>query len=157
MSETDHRFREAALAYLGYGLVYLAGGLYLISQGVGVAGGRTGGSTGSAMLRWGLVGLVPLILIPLLLWRPWSWLGGWASRRTFAWLVTLLLALRASKLVEVALRSETAAVAAPWGGQVTFRAGAIVFLAVTLTALGLVARAALSREAGAGSPESAGR
>ncbi len=157
MSETDHRFRQAAFAYLGYGLVYLAGGLYLISQGVGVAGARTGGARESAMLMWGLAGLVPLALIPLLLWRPWSWLGGWASRRTFAWLVAALLALRASKVAEVALRSETAAVAAPWGGEITFRAGAIVFLAVTVTALGLVARAALSREAGAGAPGPARR
>jgi predicted PurR-regulated permease PerM len=43
------------------------------------------------MVRWGLIGLVPLVVIPLLLWRPWSFLGGWISRRGFAGLVALLL------------------------------------------------------------------
>jgi hypothetical protein len=68
------RHRAAALAYLLYGAVYWVGGLYLLSQGVGVAGGRTGGGTGASMVTWGLLGLVPLLVIPLLLWWPWSWL-----------------------------------------------------------------------------------
>lgn len=135
-------FRAAACAYLVYGVVYLVGGLYLVSQGVGVAGGRSSGATGPAMLRWGLVGLVPLVVIPLLLSRPWSFLGGWVSRRTFAWLVAALLALRAFKVGEVAVRSAGASIPAPWGGVVTFQAGAVVFFVVTLAALIFVARAA---------------
>ena len=93
------------------------------------------------MATWGLVGLVPLVVIPLLLWWPWSWLGGWISRRSFAWLVALLLALRAWKVGEVAVRG-SATVAAPWGGEISFRLGAMVFLVVTAVALVLVARAA---------------
>ncbi|MGH7391680.1 MAG: hypothetical protein ACREM3_19815 [Candidatus Rokuibacteriota bacterium] len=134
-------FRIAACAYLVYGIVYLIGGLYLVSHGVGVAGGRTSGAIGPAMLRWGLIGAIPLIGIPLLLSRPWSRLGGWVSRRTFAWLVSLLLALRAFKVGEFALRGG-AGVPAPWGGEISFRAGATVFLVVTLMALGFVLRAA---------------
>jgi len=60
--------------------------------------------------------------------------------------VALLLALRAVKVGEVALRSG-ASVAAPGGGQITFQAGAVVFLLVTLTALAFVVRAALQRQA----------
>lgn len=134
-------YRAAALAYAIYGLVYLVGGLYLISQGVGVMGGRTSGATGQTMLRWGLVGLLPLIAIPWLLSRPWTWFGGLVSRRVFAWLVAILLAIRAFKVGEVALRGG-ASVAAPWGGQISFRAGAAVFLAFTLIALAFVVRAA---------------
>ena len=95
------------------------------------------------MLTWGLVGLVPLIGIPLLLWRRWSWLGGWVSRRSFAWLVVLLLALRAWKVGEVVVRGG-ATVSAPWGGEIGFQLGAVVFFAVTAVALVLVARAAWS-------------
>jgi hypothetical protein len=136
------RFRAAAVGYAVYGLVYWVGGLYLLSQGVGVAGGRTGGGTGTSMVTWGALGLVPLVAIPLLLWWPWSRLGGWVSRRSFAWLVALLLALRAWKVGEVALRGG-ASVAAPWGeGEMSFRAGAAVFLAVTVVALALMVRAA---------------
>lgn len=140
------RFRAAALGYLVYGAVYWVGGLYLLSQGVGVAGGRAGGATGASMLTWGLVGLVPLAAVPAILWWPWSWLGGWVSRRSFAWLVAALLALRAWKVSEVAVRGG-ATVAAPWGGEISFRAGAMVFAAVTVVALILVVRAASSRPA----------
>jgi hypothetical protein len=138
-------FRSAACAYFIYGLVYLAGGLYLIQHGVGVAGARTGASTASTLFVWGLVGLIPLVLIPLLLWRPWSWLGGWVSRRTFAWLVALLLAVRAYKVGGVVLRGG-GAVPAPWGGEISFQAGGIVFLFVTVVALAFMLRAARQRE-----------
>jgi hypothetical protein len=142
VSPAGDRYRVAALAYLAYGAVYLVGGLYLISQGVGVAGGRSGGAS---MLGWGSVGLIPLLLIPLLLWRPWSWLGGWVSRRTFAWLVAILLAVRAIKVGQVAVHGG-ASVPAPWGGVISFQVGAGVFLLVTLVALAFVVRAAWARE-----------
>ena len=135
------RFRAAAVGYAIYGLVYWVGGLYLLSQGVGVAGGRTGGGAGTSMVTWGAIGMVPLVAIPLLLWWPWSRFGGWISRRSFAWLVALLLALRAWKVGEVAWRGG-AAVAAPWGGEISFRAGAVPFLLVTVVALALMVRAA---------------
>jgi hypothetical protein len=138
-------YRAAARAYVVYGLVYLAGGLYLLSQGVGVMGGPASGETGRTMLRWGLIGLIPLVVIPWLLSRRWSWLGGLVSRRTFAWLIALLLALRAYKVGHVALRGG-ASVPAPWGGEVSFQAGALVFLPVTLIALAFVLRAAAARD-----------
>ncbi|HMH50861.1 MAG TPA: hypothetical protein VK548_11560 [Candidatus Acidoferrum sp.] len=138
-------YRAAARAYFVYGIVYLVGGLYLIAQGVGVMGGSTGGATTRTMLRWGLIGLIPLLVIPWLLARPWSWLSGVVSRRTFAWIVALLLALRAFKVGEIALRG-SASVAAPWGGEISFQRGAAAFLVVTLIALAFVLRAAIRRE-----------
>jgi len=134
-------YRAAALAYAIYGLVYLVGGLYLISQGVGVMGAPTSGATTRTMLRWGLVGLIPLVAIPWLLSRPWTWFGGLVSRPVFAWLVAGLLAIRAFKVGEIALRGG-ASVAAPWGGPISFQAGAVVFLAFTVIALAFVVRAA---------------
>ena len=136
-------FHAAAFAYLGYGVVYWVGGLYLISQGVGVAGGQTRGATGASMVTWGMLGLIPLLVVPLLLGRPWSWWGGWVSRRTFAWLVAGLLAVRAVKVGSVVVRGG-AAVAAPWGGEITFQAGAALFFVVTVAALLFIVRAALS-------------
>jgi hypothetical protein len=141
-------FRAAARAYVVYGIVYLVGGLYLIDHGVGVMGAPTTAATMRTMARWGLIGLIPLIGVPWLLTRRWSWLGGWISRRTFAWLLALLLAIRAVKVGAVALHGG-ASVAAPWGGQITFRMGAVVFLVVTLTALAFVTRAALRADGGA--------
>src|SRR5439155_3036611 len=138
------RFRAAALAYFVYGVVYLVGGLYLIYRGVGVMGAPTSGATAATLARWGLIGLIPLIVIPWFLGRRWSWMRGWVSRRTFAVLVAVLLAIRAFKVGAAAVHPG-ARVAAPWGGEITFQAGAVIFLVVTLMALVFVARAAASR------------
>ena len=143
MSTLDARYRAAAGAYFVYGIVYLAGGLYLISQGVGMAGARTEVGTTEAMVRWGVVGLVPLVVIPLLLWRRWSLLGDWIARRGFAAIIALFLIARSYKVGEVAAR-DGRAVPAPWGGDVGFQAGALVFLAFTLAALAFLLRAILT-------------
>lgn len=135
-------YRAAARAYVVYGVVYLVGGLYLLHHGVGVMGAPTGEATTRAMVRWGAIGLIPLVIVPWLLTRRWSWMGGWVSRRTFAFLLAALLVIRVVKVGQVALRGG-ASVAAPWGGDITFQAGAVVFLVVTLVALALVLRAAL--------------
>jgi hypothetical protein len=131
----------AAYAYLAYGIVYWVGGMWLLSQGIGVMGGRGSDGTTASMMRWGLIGALPLIAIPLLLARRWSWLGGVVSRRTFAALVALLLALRTWKVAGVALDGGGTSVAAPWGGEMSFQAGAAIFLVMTLLALVAVARA----------------
>jgi len=145
----QRRFRTAAYVYLVYGIVYWVGGMWLLSQGVGVMGGRTGGTATASLVRWGLIGAIPLILIPLLLSRRWSWLrgAGGTCRRVFAALLVLLLAFRAWKVAGVAMHGGGAAIAAPWGGSITFQAGAAVFLVVTLAALVAVATAAITRDA----------
>jgi hypothetical protein len=147
VSRVDARYRGAAGAYLAYGIVYLVGGLYLISQGVGVAGARIEAATTEAMVRWGLIGLIPLVTIPMLLWRPWSFLGGWISRRGFAGLVALFLMARAYYVGDVAVRGG-GAVPAPWGGDISFAAGAVVFLGFTLAALAFLLRAILTPHRG---------
>jgi len=134
-------FRSAARAYFVYGVVLLVGGLYLVYHGVGVMGGQTGGATTREMLRWGLVGLIPLTAVPWLLAHRWSWLRGWISRRTFAGLVAIFVTIRAFKVAVVAIRGG-ASVPAPWGGEISYQLGAAVFLPVILAALVFVARAA---------------
>src|SRR5262245_15190907 len=144
----EGRFRTAARTYFAYALVYEIGGVYLVSQGVGVP--ASAGARGRFIytLFWAVVGLVPLLGVPYLLRRPRAWFERWLlSRRDFARILALFMAYRAFKVAHVALRAETASVAAPWGGALTFRAGALVFLVVTVLALVLVARAAWHAEA----------
>jgi uncharacterized protein involved in cysteine biosynthesis len=88
-------------------------------------------------------------VVPLLLVRRRDWFERWIlSRRDFARFLVFFMVLRVLVVLRTVLRSETAAVAAPWGGLVSYRAGGTVFILVTLIALVLVARAAWTREAG---------
>ncbi len=135
-------FRLAARAYLAYGVVYWIGGVYLAWHGVGVRGGRMM----QAGVVWIVLGLVFVVGIPYLLAQRRAWFERWVlSRRDFARVLSLLMAFRAFEVLKVALRPETATVAAPWGGVVSFKLGAAVFVVVTVAALVLVARAAWGR------------
>jgi hypothetical protein len=138
------RFPLAARAYLVYGIVYWLGGVYLATQGVGVRGGRAM----QAGVVWIVLGLVLVVAVPYLLAGRRAWFERWIlSRRDFARVLTAFMALRAWHVLRVVLRPETASVAAPWGGEVTFRVGALVFLLVTVAALVAIARAAWAKEA----------
>jgi hypothetical protein len=138
------RYRLAARAYLIYGVIYWLGGVYLASQGVGVRGGRMM----QAGVAWIVLGLVFVVLVPYLLSRPRPWFERWLlTRRDFARILTVFMVVRVWHVARVAVRPETASVAAPWGGDVTFRLGATVFLIVTVVALVLIGRAAWAREA----------
>ena len=135
-------FRLAARAYLAYGIVYWIGGVYLAWHGVGVRGGRMM----QAGVVWIVLGLVFVIVIPYLLAGRRAWFERWVlSRRDFARILSLLMAFRGWEVLKVTLRAETATVAAPWGGVVSFKLGAAVFVFVTVAALVLVARAAWGR------------
>ena len=138
------RFELAARAYLIYGVIYWIGGVYLAMQGVGVRGGRVM----QPGMVWIVLGLVFVVAIPYLLAGRRAWFERWIlSRRDFARILTAFMALRAWHVLRVALRPETASVSTPWGGEMTFRAGGIVFLVVTVAALVLVGRAAWTKEA----------
>jgi hypothetical protein len=140
--DIDERFRDAARAYLVYGIVYWIGGVYLALHGVGVRG-----SMATPGVTWIVLGLIFVIAIPYLLRRPRGWFERWVlSRRDFARILSLLMAVRAWNVLRVVLRPETASVAAPWDGEITFRAGAAVFFVVTIVALLFVVLAAWSTE-----------
>ena len=142
-ANTDDRFRTAAQAYFLYGLVYAIGGIWLVLNGVGVPGYATGGRRAAYVAFWVAASLVILLLVPFLLRRRRVWFERWIlSRRDFARVLTLFMAVRAWEVLKVARRAGTPSVPAPWGGDVSFQAGAIVFLVVTVAALLCVARAA---------------
>ena len=143
---SDGRFLTAARAYFAYGLVYYVGGLYLLSQGVGVMGAMEG-RRGGTLAFWAVAGLVPLLGVPYLLRAGRPWFERWMlSRRDFARVVALFLAFRAWKVAQVLSHDHGGSVPAPWGGVVSFRVGAAIFLVITITALAAIVRAAWSRE-----------
>jgi hypothetical protein len=139
VSPIDVRFRLAARAYFVYGVVYWLGGIWLWLHDVGR------GSVWSVV--WILVGATLVVLIPFLLRRRRPWFERWIlSRRDFARIVAVFMFARVLAVARVVFRADTVVVAAPWGGEISYRAGGAVFLVVTLAALALIARAAWAEE-----------
>jgi hypothetical protein len=142
-SAEGDRFRAAARAYFAYAVAYWIGGVYLVWNGVGIPGPVTSTRRLGYVVFWALAGLVPMFAIPYLLRRPRVWFERWIlSRRDFARILSLFMAWRAYEVLRVAMRSVSATVPAPWGGEISFRVGAALFFVVTAVALALVARAA---------------
>jgi hypothetical protein len=133
------RYQTAATMYLVYGIVYWLGGFYLWLHGVGR------GSTASIV--WILFGAALVVLVPFLLRRRRPWFERWIlSRRDFARLVAIFLVLRIVAVLRVVVRGDDSAVATPWGGEIGYRVGGAVFVAVAALAAFLLARAAWAAE-----------
>lgn len=136
----DARFRQAAWTYVAYGVIYWVGGLVLMSAGLGPGGMTRGGAA------WFVVGALFVAVFPWLLARERRWFDRWVlSRRDFARILTLLVALRAVEVARIAWspRSDLVSVG---GFAIPTRAGAAAFVLVTVVTAVVLARAAWSRE-----------
>jgi hypothetical protein len=136
----EEKFRQAARAYVGYGIVYWVGGLALAAAGLGPRGMEHGGAA------WFVVGVLIVVVLPWLLVRERTWFARWIlSRRDFARVLTVLVVLRAVEVARIARapRTETLAVL---GVDVSMRAGAWAFCLLTVATAVMLARAAWSRE-----------
>jgi hypothetical protein len=123
----QEKFRQAALSYLAYGCLYLAGALYLAGVGVG---GRTA-RPGSGLV-WFVLGGILVVLVPWLINKGYVW---------FTRLLVLLVLFRAVGLVRVMLRPAIPIVPLPGGVELPMSAGAFAFLLVTLGTAYMLARA----------------
>ncbi|HEY7139922.1 MAG TPA: hypothetical protein VIE44_07485 [Methylomirabilota bacterium] len=141
MAIPEERYRQAAWTYVVYGVVYWLGGLALARSGLGPRGMERGGTA------WFVVGALFVIVFPWLLVQERGWFHRWIlSRRDFARVLTLLVAVRAVEVARIAWMpgAETVAVL---GFAVPMRAGAWVFCLLTIVTAMMLARAAWSREA----------
>jgi hypothetical protein len=140
MATRDEKFRQAAWTYVAYGVVYWLGGLALAQSGLGPRGMERGGAA------WFVVGALFVVVFPWLLVRERGWFDRWVlSRRDFARILTLLVAIRAFEVARIARapRAETVAVL---GLEISMRAGAWVFCLLTVVTAVMLARAAWSRQ-----------
>jgi hypothetical protein len=128
------RFKQAAIAYAVYGIIYLAGALYLVSQGIGTRGMKGAG----AALVWFVLGVLFIVVFPWLISR------GARSRGSlwFTRILTLLVAYRAFEVGRVALAPKFRAVPLPGGGEIPMALGAGIFFLITLATAAMLARAA---------------
>jgi len=146
MATREARFRQAAWAYLAYGVLYMVGAIYLASQGIGVRGMRAGPG-----VAWFIVGTLLIVIFPLALYRSWEIhfvlrdsgrTVCFFTRGVFAKILTLLVAFRAFGVGQVMIRPSVPSVPFPGGMEIPMSLGAAVFFLITLATGAMLARAA---------------
>ena len=120
------KYHQAAIGYLVYGVIYLAGAIYLARIGKGP----------DATAWWYVIGAAMAFGFPYLIWQRFKWVTR---------ILAVLVLVRVIGLVRIALRAGTEQVPLPWGGEVTIAQGAILFMLIAVTNCILLARAGWQR------------
>jgi hypothetical protein len=120
------KYNQAAIGYLVYGVIYLAGAIYLGRVGKGPDG----------TVWWYLIGAAMAFGFPCLIWKRFEWVTR---------ILAVLVLVRVIGLVRIVVRGGTEPVPLPWGGEIATSHGAIVFMLVAATTCILLARAGWQR------------
>ncbi len=136
MATREERFRQAAWTYFGYGMLYMAGAIYLASQGVGARG-----TLATPIFIWFVLGALFVVVFPWLIARGTRGSGYvWFTR-----VLTLLVVFRAFGVGRVMIAPSVPSVPLPGGGELPTRLGAGVFFLIALATAAMLVRAAWSR------------
>ena len=120
------KYDQAAIGYLVYGVIYLAGAIYLGRIGKGPDG----------TVWWYLIGAAMAFGFPCLIWKRFKWVTR---------ILAVLVLVRVIGLVRIAVRAGAEPVPLPWGGEIATSHGAIVFMLIAVTTCILLARAGWQR------------
>jgi hypothetical protein len=141
----EEKFGLAAWGYVVYGIIYWVGGLVLALAGLGPRPSDNPAGQGLIVGLFVLGGAL-VVVIPWLLVRERPRFERWVlSRRDFARLVTLSVALRAVEVGRIAWRPSVELISVG-GFAIPMRLGAIAFFVVTVAMVVLLARAAWTRD-----------
>ena len=120
------KYGQAAIGYLVYGVIYLAGAVYL---------GRIGKGPEGTVL-WYLIGAAMAFGFPYLIWKRFKWMTR---------VLAVLVLVRVIGLIRIAARAESDPVPLPWGGEIATSHGAMVFILIAVLTSMLLARAGWQR------------
>ena len=126
MDSHAQKYKQAAIGYLVYGLIYLTGALYLGRVGKGPDG----------TVWWYVIGAAMALGFPYLIWKRLKWVTR---------ILAVLVFVRVIGLVRIAVRGNTERVPLPWGGEIATWHGAIVFMVIAVVTCILLARAGWQR------------
>ena len=129
--KSTERYRQAAITYLIYGILYLGGATYIAAIGM-----TRRGFDGPAGYAFFAVGLLFVILFPILIWRGNIWLTR---------ILSILIGYRVFESFRIVLGDSDKMVPLPWGGEISMQAGTGVFLTVALVTMGMLIRAGWSK------------
>lgn len=122
MTSTSDRYRQAAVAYLIYGIVYLTGAVYLASMDVVARSGWV----------WFLVGVLFILVLPPLIWYEYKWVTR---------VLAILIGVRVVGLGRTIVTGTSEPVPMPGGWELPMQYGALVFLVVAALTGFMLARA----------------
>lgn len=120
--DQTRKYRQAAVGYLVYGLIYLAGAVYLSSKEQAPQEG----------LIWFALGAVMVIIIPIVIWKEFKWITR---------ILALLVAVRVLGVLRLISAGEGDPIEVPWGGEMSIQIGAVAFLIVAAAECYLLIRA----------------
>lgn len=126
MEPQAQRYQQAAIGYLVYGLIYLAGAVYLGRIGMGPGG----------TVWWYVLGALMAVGFPYLIWKRLKWVTR---------VLAVLVFVRVIGLARIAVRPDPEPVPLPWGGAIAMSHGAIAFALIALATCFLLARAGWAR------------
>ena len=116
------KYHQAAIGYLVYGVIYLAGAIYLERIGEGPDG----------TVWWYVAGAAMAFGFPYLVWQRFKWVTR---------ILAVLVLVRVIGLARIAVRASPEPVPLPWGGEIATWQGAIAFMLIAITTCMLLARA----------------
>ena len=132
MIKLDTYYKQAAIAYLIYGVIYLVGAIYLSQAGL-----SDRGDMGNGGWIWYVVGGLFVVVFPLLIWKEIRW---------FTLLIAFFMLYRVYELTRIAMDAQPDLIPMPWGGDMTRSTGAIIFAVVAVLTMGMLLRAGLQTQ-----------
>lgn len=126
LSSVRKKYRQAAVGYFVYGVVYLAGAIYMAVAGIS----ERAAADGSVL--WFVLGAVMVAAFPLMVWFQFKWVT-----RALA----LLVFVRVGALSRMFAEGAWYQVPFPGGAEVSAAYGAALFLVISLMAALLLVRA----------------
>lgn len=116
------KYHQAAITYFIYGLLYLAGAVYLARMDVVDRSGWA----------WFLVGSIFVLGLPPLIWYGFKWVTR---------ILALLVFVRVAGLIRTIITDDGTTIALPWSGTLPIRIGAFAFLIIAAVTGAMLARA----------------
>lgn len=116
------KYRQAATGYFIYGLIYLAGAIYLSTREEGPQDGWI----------WFGVGAAMVVVFPMLIWKELKWVTR---------ILALLVAVRVLGLIRLMIGGGSRLIEMPWGGELPMLYGASAFLIIAAIECYLLIRA----------------